>query len=224
MHYAFSPLRASLARLSDVRRAGDADFGDDCGDEFVRRYIERRIENGDTFRNDARTADMRHFCRRALLDRDVRAVRYREIQRGQRRSDIEGNVMLPRKHGDGVGSDLVGHVTVGRNAIRTDNHSVHKTLPHEGSGHIVRDHAYVDVVFPELPRRQSSALQKWPCLVGEDLQAFSAFDGGADHPQGRAVTGGGQRPGVAVRQDRAGLRQKSAPNRPMRLLFSMSSS
>ena len=61
--------------------------------------------------------------------------------------------------------------------------------------------------FHKLPRRQSSALQKWTCLVGENLQTFAAFDGGTDHAQRCTVAGGGKRPCVAMREDRAGLGQ-----------------
>ena len=50
-----------LREALGVRRAGDADFGHDRGDEFIRRHIERRIEHGDTLWNDAGAADMRDF-------------------------------------------------------------------------------------------------------------------------------------------------------------------
>ena len=41
-------------------------------------------------------------------------------------------------------------------------------------------------------------MQKWASLVGVDVNFLALLDGGADYAERGAVTGGGQRSGVAV--------------------------
>ena len=60
----------------------------------------------------------------------------------------------------------------------------------------------------QLPRRQPGALQERPRLVGEHRDLLALLRGGANHAERRAVTGGRQRAGVAVREDPRGLRHQ----------------
>ena len=50
---------------------------------------------------------------------------------------------------------------------------------------------------------ETRALQKRSSLVGVDVNLLALLDGGADHTQRGAVSGSGQRPGVAVGEDSA---------------------
>src|SRR4029453_4840345 len=53
------------------RRSSNTDLCDDGRHEFVRRDVECRIENGNSFRDDARVPDMSDLRRCSLLDRNV---------------------------------------------------------------------------------------------------------------------------------------------------------
>ena len=68
-----------------VGRPEDAALGDDAGDEAMRRDVERRIPDERAGRRELAAADVRHFARVALLDRNVLAVRRVEVDGRQRR-------------------------------------------------------------------------------------------------------------------------------------------
>jgi hypothetical protein len=68
-----------------------------------------------------RRAQMRDLALIALLDRNVLAVRRRQIDRRDRRRDVERHLVLVREHGHGVGADLVRGVAVGRDAVGADD-------------------------------------------------------------------------------------------------------
>ncbi len=51
-------------------------------------------------------------------------------------------------------------------------------------------------------------MQKRARLIGEDIDLLAALARGADHAQGSAVTGGGQRAGIAVREHRLVVRHQ----------------
>ena len=70
------------------------------------------------------------------------------------------------------------------------------------SGHVVGDQRDVDLFLLQFPRRQPRTLQIRPRLVSENGHAFSCFDGGSHYAKRRAVAGGGESAGVAMRQDR----------------------
>ena len=65
----------------------------------------------------------------------------------------------------------------------------------------IRDRGSGDVVLDQLPRGEARALVEGPGLVGEDVDLFTAFDGGADNAEGGAVAAGGEGSGVAVGED-----------------------
>src|SRR5262245_51408322 len=152
-----------------IGSASNSDFGHDRGHEFVRRDIECGIENRYPLRNDTGASDMCHFSGRPLFDGDMRAIRNREIQRGERRGYVERNFVLARQHRDRIRSNLVRNVSVRRDAVRTYDYRVDKPLSHECAGHVVGDHAHINVVLPELPCGQARALQERPRFVRENL-------------------------------------------------------
>src|SRR5688572_214149 len=165
----------------EVGCSSDTDLGNDSRHELVGCNVKRGIEYRYTLGNDARVSDVRHFDRSSLLDGDVRAVRNRKIERGQRSRYIERNVVLPRQHGDCIGSDFIRHVAIRCDAVGADDHGIDQPLTHESAGHVVGDNADINVVFPEFPRCQSRALKERPRLVGEDLEPLASFNGCANY-------------------------------------------
>src|ERR1700743_2024822 len=83
-------------------RFGDAAFGDDGGDVFVRRDVEGRVRGLD-IGGDVNAGDVGDFVRAALFDGDGFARGEREIESGDGRGDVEGDVVLAREDGDAVG-------------------------------------------------------------------------------------------------------------------------
>ena len=150
---------------------------------------------------DLRPADVRHFAGAALFDRNVMAVGRRQVDGRERRGHVERNAVFAREDGHGVGADLVGGVAVGGDPIGADDHQIDPALPHEGSGHVVRDDRRLNAVPDELPRGQARALEKRARLVREHGDLLAGFDSAANDAQRRAVPGGRERARVAVRQD-----------------------
>ena len=166
-------------------------------------------------RRQPRRPEVRDLALVALLDRNLVAVRGREIDRRERRGDVERDLVLVRQHRDRVGADLVGGVAVGGDAVGADHHEVDVAGAHQRTGHALGDDRGVDAVAHQLPRGQPGPLQERTRLVGEDRDALALLDRGADHAERRAVAGGGQRAGVAVGQHaRAVGHHRGAEARP----------
>ena len=91
---------------------------------------------------------MRDLHRIALFDGDVRAIRNLQIQRGERRRDVKRNIVVFRENSDGIGSNFVCDIAVGRDPVGSHNDSIDQTLTHERPGHVVGNDPHIDVVFP----------------------------------------------------------------------------
>ena len=161
-------LRRPRASDSDVRRPDDAALGDDAGDQRVRRHVERGIPDVRAVGRELRAADVRHLARVALLDRNLRAVRRRQIDRRERRGDVERNAVLARQHGHACRCRSCWRCRRWRRSDRRRRRRS-STLPcaHQRAGHVVGDDGRVDAVAHQFPRRQPRALQKRARLVGE---------------------------------------------------------
>ena len=96
---------------------------------------------------------MRHFCRRALLDRNVLAVGDGEIESGNRRSNVERHVVFFSQNGDLIRADFIGGVAVGGDAIRTCNDRAYFSSLQEMPDHIVRDQREWNAAFVQPSRR-----------------------------------------------------------------------
>ena len=125
-----------------------------------------------------------------------------DVDRRQRRGDEERDAVRLRQDRDGVGADLVRGVAVHGDPVGADDDGVEGPFLEEVPGHAVGDERDVDPLLLKLPRGEPRALQVRPGLVGEDGDALASLDRRADHAEGRAVAGRGERAGVAVREDR----------------------
>ncbi len=132
----------------------------------------------------------------------------RQVERGDRRRDVERHAVLLGQHGHRIGADLVGHVAVGGDAVRAHHHAADAPGLQEVPGHVVGDQRGRDAVLLQFPDREPRALQEGPGLVGEDVDLLAGGDRGADHAERRAVARRGQRAGVAVRQHRLAVRHQ----------------
>ena len=192
-------LEGALQRLGE-RRPEDAPLGDDAGDVAVRRDVERGVADVRAHGRQPCGAEMADLALVALLDRNVIAVRRRQIDGRERRRDVERHLVLVREHGHGIGADLVGGIAVGGDAVGADDDDVDVAGAHQRSGHALGDDRGVDALAHQLPRGQARALQERTRLVGDDRDPLALLDGRADHAERRAVAGRGQRAGVAVRE------------------------
>ncbi len=119
--------------------------------------------------------------------------------------DVKGDAVLLCEDGDAVGADLVGDVTVGGDAVGSDDDGLNAALVHEGGGHVVAEDGGGDVVLHELPCGEAGALKEGTGLVGEDVDLVAVLDGGTDDAEGSAVAAGGEGAGVAVGENGAFL-------------------
>ena len=83
---------------------------------------------------------------------------------------MKRHVVMPSQYGERVRADFVRRVAVGRDAIRTHDDAVDLAPGEEPSDRAVGHHTMRNTVLPQLPRRQSRALQQRPCL-GHDHAA-----------------------------------------------------
>ncbi len=98
------------------------------------------------------------------------AVGRGEIDRRERRGDVERHVVRVRHHRHRVRADLVGDVAVRRDPVGADDDEVDVALAHERPGHALGDHGRRHVVAHQLPRREARALKERARLVGEHLR------------------------------------------------------
>src|ERR1017187_1021825 len=106
-----------LQRLQ-VGRAGDAALGDDGRHVFRRRHVESRVFDGHTVGRHLLPCDVSDFPRIALLDGNVVTVRAGEVDGRNGRGHVERDAILFGQNGNGIGSDFVSDVTIGRDAVR----------------------------------------------------------------------------------------------------------
>jgi len=109
--------------------------------------------------------------------------------------------VLTAQDGHAVGSDLVGDISVGGDAVCAHDHHVDLPPLHEVPGHVVADQSAGDVVLHQLPCGESGPLQEGTRLVDPDHVDLSCLVSGPDHSQGRSVVPRGQGASIAVGQD-----------------------
>ena len=107
-----------------VRSPSYAVFRDDRADKFGRRYIEGWIGVGDIVWPDGGPKDRPHFIAMALFDRDVIAAFDREVDRGGRRGDVEGDAVAMAHHSALIGAYLVRYVAISDGAIGPDDREI----------------------------------------------------------------------------------------------------
>ena len=106
--------------------------------------------------------------------------------------------MFPGQNRHRIGTNLVGDIAVGSDAIRTDHDRVDLAFFHHGAGHAVGDHSRGNAILHQFPCRQSRSLEERACLIGIYVNLLSLFHRSPDHAQGSAVSAGSQSPRVTV--------------------------
>src|SRR5258708_27395621 len=94
-----------------VRRSGDASFGEDGGDVAGGGDVEGGMRGVDVG-GDSNALEMCDFGGGTLLDGDVLAVGDGKIESGNRRGDVERDVVLLGEDGNLVGADFVSGIAV----------------------------------------------------------------------------------------------------------------
>src|SRR5215472_948487 len=130
--------RRERAKRIVVRRAGHTALCEDCTDVPRRRYVKGGMRDVNV-RRDAYTLEMRNLDGGALFDGDVVAVRNGEIERRNRRGNIERHVVFLGQHRDLVSADYVGGVPVRSNAVRPGNDGADILGFQKMPDHVVRD-------------------------------------------------------------------------------------
>src|SRR5208283_5011758 len=105
------PLRRIVSRLSSalqgaqtfrVRRIGDASLGNNCGYQLGWRYIERGVECANPLRRDLLATVLGKLAAGALFDWNRGAVGTVQVDRRERRGDVERYAVAPRHHGERI--------------------------------------------------------------------------------------------------------------------------
>src|SRR5579884_897520 len=142
--------------------AGNPVLGDDAGDESGRRDVESRMSSLRAGRRDLNSSEHRDLRGVSLLYRNLAAGPTAGIDGGGGCGHVEGDVMLPRQHGERIRSDLVGHVAIRSNTICAHDHGVDLSLLHEVAGHSVGDYGNGNPEHRKLPSGEPRTLQEWP--------------------------------------------------------------
>src|SRR5467141_4267610 len=158
--------RRGTSQRSESSGLQDPRFRDETGDVLRRGHVERGVARRAFFRCYRLTVEVEHFLRRTLLDRDLLSRRQIEVNRAGRRRDIERNAIFFRDYCLAVGPDLVRGVSVGRDAVCSDEDEVHLAPSEEMARGSVRDDGVLDSFLQEFPGRESGPLQARPRLIG----------------------------------------------------------
>mmetsp|Transcript_14573 Transcript_14573/g.29028 ORF Transcript_14573/g.29028 Transcript_14573/m.29028 type:complete len:233 (+) Transcript_14573:255-953(+) len=106
--------------------------------------------------------------------------------------------MAPAVHGQMVGTDLVGGIAVGYDAVGTDDGRVDWSAVHvRGGGGVDYKRRVRPALLNGLKGRQPSSLVVGPRLEDGHARHLPGRVQTPDDAQGRAVPGGSERPGVA---------------------------
>ena len=146
-----------------------------------------------------------------LLDGDVVPVGTVQVDGGGGPQHIEGDPVVFGQDGHSAGADLVGGVAVGRHPVAAYKAGLDPSVLHHHRGHVVTDQGDVHPSLMQLPGGEPRPLEQGPGLVGEHPQGDPPFPGQQDGTQGGAVSGGGQRPRVAVGQHPVPRLQQGEP-------------
>ena len=138
------------------------------------------------------------FLCRALFDVDIGASGGVHVDCGGGGADVERDAVVFGEDGDAGGTNFVGDVAVGGDAVAADEYGVDPAVFHDGGSHVVADECDVHSCGTEFIGSETCALQKGARFIGVDFEVVAFFvsevhDGGCG-----AVFGGGKLSGVAV--------------------------
>ena len=181
----------------------DSAFGDYCGYVFRGGYVEGWVFDADSVGGELFSGVVGDLDGGALLDGDVVSVGGGEIDGGPGGGDVEGDGIVAGEDGDAEGSDFVGDIAIGGDAIGADDDGGDFLLGHDGGGHVIADDGDGDVVGVEFVRGDACALEEGAGFIGIDVELETALPrADIDRGEGGAVLNGGQATGVAVGEAR----------------------
>src|SRR5882724_11245629 len=167
----------------------------------MRRHVESRVRDLYAFGSNLLTPKVRDFFVRPRLDRNLVAGVQREVNRRERRRNIEGYVVLVRRNRNHIGSDLIGDVSICGDAIRPNDHAIDFARLQEVPGHAIGDQRNRNVLLRKLPGRQPRALKERPGLIGVDSYLFAGFDRRVNNSKRRSKPCSSKGAGVAMSQN-----------------------
>lgn len=103
--------------LRQLCRREHTPFCDNPRDQTGRSYIEGWVPATDTRRGYPVLPHVRHLPVRTLLDYYVVATTDRQVDRGERCSDVERNFVMMRHHRNLIGSNFVCRISIGGHPI-----------------------------------------------------------------------------------------------------------
>ena len=141
------------------------------------------------------------FLGGALFDVDVPTGGGVHVNGGGWGADVEGDAVVSGEDGDAGGSDFVGDVAVGGDAVAADEDGVDPAVFHDGGCHVVADECDIHAGGTEFVGGETCALQEGACFVGVDFEVVAflvaeVHDGGCG-----AVFGSGELSGIAVGEE-----------------------
>lgn len=151
----------------------DARVEDDGLDEGNRGDVESRVVSVGARGGPDGTEGAKDLVDFSLLNRDLVAVVALEIDGRDRSDGVEGNTVVFGDYGEGVGTDLVGEVAVGGDAVGSNEDALHLTLLHEMRRHVVANNSVGDTLLLQLEGSEATSLQKRTCLVHVHVDLLS---------------------------------------------------
>ncbi len=184
-------------------------FGNDTRNERSWRYVERRIVNRHAVGSGRFAKALDNLTTGTLFDGDFTSSGDAEIKCARGRGDIKWNAMGAGQHRDTLRANLVGRVAVSRDAVGSRDHSLHLARLHHMAGHVVANQRAVDISEHKFERRKPCTLQQRPSFVDPHPWLLTPAGEFKDYRQRCAITTGGQRARIAVRENSAASRQVS---------------
>lgn len=189
--------RAILDHLLSV----DARVKDDRLNELDGGDIEGRVVTIGASRSPDGTESTKDLVDLALLNGDIVTVVALEIDSRDGGDGVEGDAVVLGDNSEGVGTDLVGEVSIGGNTISADEDALDLSLLHQVSSHVIANDSVRDALLLKFEGRKASSLKQRTSLINVDVNLLSLAMSRTNDSQSSTNSNGGERTSVAVRQD-----------------------
>src|SRR5690625_239811 len=189
----------------------DAPLGDQGVDEARGGDVEAGVEGGAMLRGQRSISQAGDLLDGALLDGHGGVVGQVEVQGAGGGGHHEAYAMVAGQHGQAIGADLVGRISVGGDAVGADDDPVHLSPGHQLGGGAVDAEGEGDALSLQLPGGQPRPLPPGPGFADVDVGQSALAMGFANYPQGGAGAAGGQGAGIAMGVQPLARAQQSGP-------------
>lgn len=191
------PVAEHLCKLRCVGALDDSLFGDDHVDQVCRRDVQHRIQHRHPG-VEMTSSDIQQFVLITILQRGVLADLERQVDGGAWCHHHEAQPMVHGQDRQRISAYLANQVSVGRNAVGTDDDPADVQCLHQMRGSRIDAEQSRNSLVGQLPGSQTGALKARTSLADVDGIHQAGTMRGTNDAQRRTVTARTQGAGVGM--------------------------